>query len=127
MRVPTESTENPTLTASERQKGLSGILPSGSPILLNLLTVLSENGRLSSAPRVFADFNSLMAAYRGELEVIVTSAEALDSKSMSRLEKALKGTQLAEGKSLKINNKVGLDTWGVNVAGEAILTLTGQP
>ena len=74
---------------------------------MNLLSVLSENGRLSSAPRVFADFNSLMAAYRGELEVIVTSAEALDSKSMSRLEKALKGTQLAEGKSLKINNKVG--------------------
>lgn len=47
-----------------------------------------------------------MAAYRGELEVIVTSAEALDSKSMSRLEKALKGSQLAEGKTLKINNKV---------------------
>ena len=99
-------TENPTLTASERQKGLSGILPSGSPILLNLLSVLSENGRLASAPRVFADFNSLMAAYRGELEVIVTSAEALDSKSMSRLEKALKGAQLAEGKTLKINNRV---------------------
>jgi len=49
-----------------------------------------------------------MAAYRGELEVIVTSAEALDSKSMSRLEKALKGAQLAEGKTLKINNRVGL-------------------
>jgi hypothetical protein len=48
-----------------------------------------------------------MSAYRGELEVIVTSAEALDSKSMSRLEKALKGSQLAEGKTLKINNKVG--------------------
>jgi F-type H+-transporting ATPase subunit O len=48
-----------------------------------------------------------MAAYRGELEVIVTSAEALDSKSMSRLEKALKGAQLAEGKTLKINNRVG--------------------
>lgn len=48
-----------------------------------------------------------MAAYRGELEVIVTSAEALDSKSMSRLEKALKSAQLAEGKTLKINNRVG--------------------
>jgi len=97
------------LTASERQKGLQSILgSSSSPILLNLLSVLSENGRLSSASKVFADFNSLMAAYRGELEVIVTSAEALDSKSMSRLEKALKGAQLAEGKTLKINNRVGL-------------------
>jgi hypothetical protein len=95
------------LTAAERQKGLQSIVgSSSSPILLNLLNVLSENGRLSSASKVFTDFNSLMAAYRGELEVIVTSAEALDSKSMSRLEKALKGSQLAEGKTLKINNKV---------------------
>jgi F-type H+-transporting ATPase subunit O len=95
------------LTASERQKALQSLLGSNSsPILLNLLEVLSENGRLSSAPKVFADFNSLMSAYKGELEVIVTSAEALDSKSMSRLEKALKGAQLAEGKTLKINNKV---------------------
>lgn len=82
---------------------------------MNLLSVLSENGRLSSAPRVFTDFNALMAAYRGELEVIVTSAEALDSKSMSRLEKALKGTQLAEGKQLKINNKVGPFVTGFTV------------
>ena len=96
------------MSASEREKGLQSILgSSSSPILLNLLSVLSENGRLSSASKVFADFNSLMAAYRGELEVIVTSAEALDSKSMSRLEKALKGAQLAEGKTLKINNRVG--------------------
>lgn len=104
----TDCPENPTLTAAERQKGLQSIVgSSSSPILLNLLNVLSENGRLSSASKVFADFNSLMSAYRGELEVIVTSAEALDSKSMSRLEKALKGSQLAEGKTLKINNKVG--------------------
>jgi F-type H+-transporting ATPase subunit O len=104
--------ENPTLSASEREKGLQSILgSSSSPILLNLLSVLSENGRLSSASKVFADFNSLMAAYRGELEVIVTSAEALDSKSMSRLEKALKGAQLAEGKTLKINNRVGYSWW----------------
>jgi F-type H+-transporting ATPase subunit O len=100
------------LTASEREKGLKSILgSSSSPILLTLLSVLSENGRLSSASKVFADFNSLMAAYRGELEVIVTSAEALDSKSMSRLEKALKSAQLAEGKTLKINNRVSSLRW----------------
>lgn len=47
-----------------------------------------------------------MAAYRGELEVTVTSAEPLDQKSMARLEKALKGTEVAEGKTLKFNNRV---------------------
>ncbi|KAK1925579.1 OSCP/delta subunit of ATPase [Papiliotrema laurentii] len=98
---------NPTLSANERATALQGIVPQGSsPILLNLLTVLSENGRLASAPKVFADFNSLIAAYRGELEVVVTSAEPLDSKSLSRVEKALKGTQAAEGKTLRITNRV---------------------
>lgn len=70
------------------------------------MTVLSENGRLSSAPRVFADFGSLMAAYRGELEVVVTSAEPLDSKAMQRLDKALKSSKEAEGKTIKITNRV---------------------
>ncbi|KAL7423164.1 ATP synthase F0 subcomplex subunit OSCP atp5 [Cryptotrichosporon argae] len=99
--------DNPTLTAAERAKALTGLVPSGSsPILLNLLTVLSENGRLASAPRVFADFGSLIAAYRGELEVVVTSAEPLDGKAMARLEKALKGTSVSDGKTLKFTNRV---------------------
>jgi F-type H+-transporting ATPase subunit O len=99
--------DNPTLSASERTKALSSIIPQGaSPILSNLLSVLAENGRLSSAPKVFADFASLMAAYHGELEVIVTSAEPLDSKTMSRLDKALKSTKEAEGKTIKITNRV---------------------
>lgn len=72
------------------------------------MNVLSENGRLSSAPRVFADFGSLMAAYRGELEVVVTSAEPLDSKAMQRLDKALKSSKEAEGKTIKISNRVCL-------------------
>ncbi|RXK38540.1 ATP synthase F1, delta subunit [Tremella mesenterica] len=99
--------ENPTLSASDRAKVLPTLVPSGSsPILLNLLGVLSENGRLTSATKVFQDFQSLMSAYRGELEVVVTSAEPLDSKTMSRLDKALKDTQAAKGKILKITNKV---------------------
>jgi len=102
-----EPSENPTLSSADRVKALSGLVPSSSsPILLNLLTVLSENGRLGSAEKVFADFNSLIAAYRGELEVIVTSAEPLDSKSLSRVEKALKSTQAANGKTLRITNRV---------------------
>jgi F-type H+-transporting ATPase subunit O len=47
-----------------------------------------------------------MAAYRGELEVLVTSAEPLDSKTMSRLDKALKSTKEAEGKIIRITNRV---------------------
>jgi F-type H+-transporting ATPase subunit O len=97
---------NPTLSASEREQALQSLTTNSSSILSNLLQVLSENGRLSQTSKVFADFNSLISAYRGELEVSVTSAEALDSKTMSRLEKALKGSKEAEGKTLKIVNKV---------------------
>ncbi|WVN85071.1 ATP synthase F1, delta subunit [Cryptococcus depauperatus CBS 7841] len=105
--------QNPTLSVSERSTALSSFVPSSaSPILGNLLMVLSENGRLSSAPKVFADFNSLIAAYRGELEVVVTSAEPLDSKAMSRLDKALKGTDIAKGKTLKVVNKVNPSVLG---------------
>ena len=99
--------ENPTLSATERTSALSTILPSSaSPILTNLLSVLSENGRLASAPKVFADFSTLMSAYRGELEVVVTSAEPLDAKSTQRIEKALKGTEIVQGKTLKVVNRV---------------------
>ncbi|WRT67789.1 ATP synthase F1, delta subunit [Kwoniella shivajii] len=105
--------QNPTLSASERNSALSSILPSGSsPILLNLLTVLSENGRLSSAPKVFADFNSLISAYRGELEVVVTSAEPLDKQALNRVDKALKGTEIAKGKTLKVVNRVNPSVLG---------------
>ncbi|WVQ65793.1 ATP synthase F1, delta subunit [Kwoniella sp. B9012] len=105
--------QNPTLSASERTKALSSVVPSGSsPILLNLLTVLSENGRLSSAPKVFADFGSLISAYRGELEVVVTSAEPLDNKALNRIDKALQGTEIAKGKTLKVVNRVNPSVLG---------------
>ncbi|RSH77354.1 ATP synthase F0 subcomplex subunit OSCP atp5 [Apiotrichum porosum] len=105
--------DNPTLAPSERSAAIAAVVPAGSsPILTNLLTVLSENGRLSAAPKVFADFASLMSAYRGEVEVVVTSAEPLDSKSMTRLEKSLRGTALADGKTLKFTNKVNPSVLG---------------
>lgn len=105
--------DNPTLSFKERSEVLKKVLPSGSsPLLFNLLNVLSENGRLSQATKVFADFNQLMSAYRGELEVVVTSAEPLDSKTMNRLEKALKGSSLADGKTLTFTNKVNPSVLG---------------
>ncbi|WWC62552.1 ATP synthase F1, delta subunit [Kwoniella dejecticola CBS 10117] len=105
--------QNPTLSASERSTALSSVVPSGSsPILLNLLTVLSENGRLSSAPKVFQDFGSLISAYRGELEVTVTSAEALDNKALNRIDKALKDTEIAKGKTLRVVNRVNPSVLG---------------
>ena len=71
--------------------------------------MLAENGRLSETEKVIDGFQDLMSAYRGEVEVTVTSATPLDKSMVSRIESALKGSQIAskgDGKSLRIVQKV---------------------
>ena len=50
----------------------------------NLFTVLAENGRLASADKVIEGFMQLMSAYRGEVEVTITTATVSHSSSGSR-------------------------------------------
>ncbi|KAF5370610.1 hypothetical protein D9758_002061 [Tetrapyrgos nigripes] len=108
---------NPTLTAKDRAAGLASVFStiegSGakketlSDITKNLLTVLSENGRLGEAEGVIEGFNELVAQYRGELNVTVTSAAPLPRDVLTRLESTLKQSQTAQqAKSLKITNKI---------------------
>jgi F-type H+-transporting ATPase subunit O len=78
-----------------------------SDITKNLFGVLSENGRLGETQGVIEGFNELVAKYKGELEVVVTSATPLPRDLSSRLETILKQSQTAQqAKSLKISNKV---------------------
>ncbi len=100
---------NPTLNDNERKKVISTLVPEGSSsIMTNLFTVLAANGRLSLFPHIVSDFSTLMSAHNGQLIVTVTSAEPLAAggKEMQRLEKALKGSKVAQGKTLKLVNKV---------------------
>ncbi|KAN0064477.1 ATP synthase F0 subcomplex subunit OSCP atp5 [Thecaphora frezii] len=104
---------NPTLSTAERTKGLEQLLTTGKnkadQITHNLFQVLAENGRLQDTEKVIEGFEELMTAYRGEVEVIVTSATPLDKATVSRIESALKGSQIAAnggGKTLKITQKV---------------------
>jgi len=78
-----------------------------SDITKNLFAVLSGNGRLGETQGVIEGFNELVAKYKGELEVVVTSAGPLPKDISSRLETILKQSQTAQqAKSLKITNKV---------------------
>lgn len=88
---------NPTLTIAQRLEIISAPLKSPSDITKNLFSVLAENNRLSETEHVIANFNELMAAHRGEKEVIITSATELDSSSLKRLQKALDQASIAEG------------------------------
>jgi F-type H+-transporting ATPase subunit O len=108
---------NPTLSANERKARLSTLISklegagpkkeTLSDITKNLLAVLSENGRLGEAQGVIEGFNELVAKYKGELTVVVTSAAPLPRDVLARLEAILKQSQTAQqAKTLKITNKV---------------------
>jgi F-type H+-transporting ATPase subunit O len=106
---------NPTLSANDRKVGLKTLfskLESGkkepvSDITKNLLGVLSENGRLGETADVISGFNELVAKYKGELTVVVTSATPLSREVLTRLETTLKQSKTAQqAKTLKVTNKV---------------------
>lgn len=106
---------NPTLSAKDRSSGLAVVYARAesakkepvSDITKNLFAVLSDNGRLGETQGVIEGFNELVAKYKGELEVVVTSAAPLARDVSSRLESILKQSQAAQqAKTLKISNKV---------------------
>ena len=78
-----------------------------SDVTKNLFALLAENGRLGETPGVIEGFNELVAKYKGELSVTVTSASPLPKDILTKLEATLKQSQTAQqAKSLKITNKV---------------------
>lgn len=73
----------------------------------NFFAVLAENGRLAEAQGVIEGFNDLFAKYKGELDIVVTSASPLPKDMLLRLEATLKQSQAAQkAKTLKLTNKV---------------------
>ncbi|KAE9401560.1 ATP synthase subunit 5 [Gymnopus androsaceus JB14] len=108
---------NPTLSARDRAAGLASVFKTiegagskkepVSDITKNLLTVLSDNGRLAEVNGVVEGFNELVSQYNGELNVTVTSAAPLSKDILSRLESSLKQSQTAQkAKTVKVTNKV---------------------
>lgn len=108
---------NPTLSSRDRATGLSSLFTAVegasakkeplTDITKNLLSVLSENGRLGETEGVIEGFNELVAQYKGELTVTVTSATPLPKDALTRLESVLKQSQTGQkAKVLKLSNKV---------------------
>ena len=107
---------NPTLSANDRKMGLAALFSKleGGPkpaqlssITKNLLAVLSDNGRLGETLGVIEGFNELVAQYKKELTVVVTSATPLPRDVLARLETTLKQSQTAKrAETLNIVNKV---------------------
>ncbi|KAI5124400.1 hypothetical protein M0805_008285 [Coniferiporia weirii] len=112
---------NPLLSSNERTAGLEALFKAGqkgakepvTDVTKNLFAILSENGRLSETPRVIEGFNELVSEYKGELEIVVTSASPLPKDVLSKLEASLKQSEAGkQAKVLKISNKVNASVLG---------------
>ena len=76
-----------------------------SDLSVNTLSAMAENGRLPRLSAVLKSFQTLMSAHRGEVQCTVTTAKALDAKTMDELKAALNGF-LQKGQTLHIDTMV---------------------
>ncbi|KAK3387034.1 ATP synthase delta subunit-domain-containing protein [Podospora didyma] len=102
--------EAPTLSASDRSAVVAELLKNtgaSGETVKNFLSTLAENNRLGLIPGVCEKFSELMSASRGEVELVVKSAQPLDNKTLSRLETAVsKSAYVGQGKKLKVTNTI---------------------
>lgn len=72
----------------------------------NFLQTLAENNRLGLLEGVCVKFGELMGAYRGEMELVITSAQRLEERTVRRLETAIGKSEYSQGKKIKVVTKV---------------------
>ncbi|CAK7197708.1 ATP synthase F0 subcomplex subunit OSCP atp5 [Sporothrix eucalyptigena] len=107
----------PTLSSADKSAVVAELLKStnstSQPTVSHFLQTLAENNRLGLLGDISAKFSELIRAANGEVEMVVTSAQALDSKTLGRLETAIaKSAFVGQGKKLKVTNKVNPDILG---------------
>ncbi|KAK3397144.1 ATP synthase delta subunit-domain-containing protein [Sordaria brevicollis] len=108
--------ETPTLSAADKSAIVAELQKSAGAsgeTVKNFLATLAENNRLGLLPGVVSKFGELMSAARGEVEMVVTSAQPLDNKTLNRLESAVaKSSYVGKDKKLKVTNKVNSEIIG---------------
>ncbi|OCT91261.1 ATP synthase subunit O, mitochondrial [Xenopus laevis] len=97
---------NPHIKRTLKQKTVGDILAKEkfSPLTLNFVNLLAENGRLNQTSDVISSFVKIMSAHRGEVLCSVTTASPLDAANLTELKSALNGF-LAKGETLKLETK----------------------
>uniref|UniRef100_A0A3Q3Q7A8 ATP synthase peripheral stalk subunit OSCP, mitochondrial n=1 Tax=Monopterus albus TaxID=43700 RepID=A0A3Q3Q7A8_MONAL len=97
---------NPHVKRSIKQKTFSDALTKAkvSPITVNLMNVLADNGRLTRTGDVISAFGKMMSAHRGEVLCSVTTAQPLNEANLADLKVALNGF-LQKGETLKLETK----------------------
>jgi F-type H+-transporting ATPase subunit O len=98
---------NPTVKRNEKREVLTAAFKKRNytPVTVNLFASLADNGRLNKLNAVFGAFNKLMAAHRGEVLCLVTTAKPLDQAYVTELRTALEAF-LQKGEMLQLETKV---------------------
>ncbi|KAI9158418.1 ATP synthase subunit 5 [Paramyrothecium foliicola] len=110
LQAPTLSAEDKASIVAELTKQAGA---TNAATVKNFLDTLAENNRLGLLKGVCVKFGEIMSAARGEVEMKVTSAQALDNKTLNRLETAVsKSSYVGQGKKLKVTNEVNPDIVG---------------
>ncbi|RYP19753.1 hypothetical protein DL765_003176 [Monosporascus sp. GIB2] len=110
LETPTLSDADKSAIVAELQKALGGA--ANNETIKNFLATLAENNRLGILKGVVDKFAEIISASRGEVELVVTSAQQLDNKTLNRLETAVSKSQYSQGKKLKVRNEVNPDILG---------------
>ncbi|KAI0900933.1 OSCP-domain-containing protein [Annulohypoxylon nitens] len=111
LSTPTLSEKDKSAIVAELQKNVGAA--SANETVKNFLATLAENNRLGILEGICEKFGQIMSASRGEVELIVTSAQQLDNKTLGRLESAVSKSQyVGQGKKLKVTNTVNPDIIG---------------
>ncbi|KAG8531054.1 uncharacterized protein KY384_004411 [Bacidia gigantensis] len=125
----------PTLSPSDKSQIIAELqrhtgAQDKSSTVKNFLDTLAENNRLGILEGVCEKFQQLMGAARGELDLVITSAQVcsgsrmdtgrqltcnfkeLDRKTIQRLETAIAKSEYSQGKKLKVLSKIDADIKG---------------
>lgn len=106
---------NPALSSQDKKAVVDTLsrASKAEQTVSNFLNVLAENNRLSLLPAIADKFETLSNASKGIVEATITSATALDTRTINRLQTAIsKSSFVGSGKKLIVNNKVNPDILG---------------
>jgi len=106
---------NPTLTSGDKKAIVDSLTSKTAEksLVKNFLVTLGDNNRLSHLQGIAVEFEKLMRATKGEVDVVITSAQPLDNRTLSRLQGTIsKSGYIGENKKIRLQNKVSENIMG---------------
>jgi F-type H+-transporting ATPase subunit delta len=95
--------ENPQLDARVRGEALAAVLGDADELVRNFLLLVSEKGRADELDEIVREFEALVAAEEGILDVELTTAVEL---SDAEVEKILRQIEQVSGRKLRATRQV---------------------